>query len=433
MSTEPRSSKLTKFAWCLFDFANSSFPTVALTAFGAPYFVSVIAAPEPGTTPALGATALWGLTMSLAMVIVTLSSPIMGALADCSGKKRSLLAVYVLICVAATAGLAFVPPHAALLGAALYIVAVVAFEGSYVFYNAFLPELGEEKALGRLSAYGWAFGYVGGLLALILCRPFMPEAYDPAHAARASKVFLIVAGWFLVFSVPALVILKDSAPTGVKGQSYVAQAFSRLRATFAAIRTYHAVVIFLVGYFIYTDAITTVIEFTGIYTKEVLAFTPKENVSLFLLLNVVAAPGALLFGFIVDRLGAKRAVRQTLVVWMLVVLGAALATSRTMFWPVAGLAAIVLGATQAASRVWMIQLSPENRRAEFMGFLSFSGKASAIVGPTLYGWVAQVADSPASPGRGHRLAIGILGTFFVIAWWVLRKVPDAPVVDNQAD
>jgi UMF1 family MFS transporter len=338
-----------------------------------------------------------------------------------------MLGVYVVVSVVATFGLAFVPPGQPLLAAGLYVVANFAFEGAYVFYNAFLPDLAPPERVGRLSGYGWALGYVGGLLALGLCFPLVPKSYTVDAAGAASTVFLIIAVWYLVFSLPALLWLRDrpsDAAARPDGRGYLRAAFAELLATIRHVASYRAVAFFLAAYFLYNDGITTVIQFTGIYTKEVLAFGPRENVVLFLVLNVIAAPGALVFGSLVDRIGGRRTIQLTLVVWVVVVGAAATATSKVGFWPVAVLAAIVIGATQASSRALMARLAPRDRMGEFMGFLALSGKASAVMGPMLYGVVADVVGRPGDGGRGHRIAIACIGALFVVALVVLRRVDE---------
>jgi UMF1 family MFS transporter len=205
----------------------------------------------------------------------------------------------------------------------------------------------------------------------------------------------------------------------------VRAAFSELAATVRQITAYRAVALFLVAYFLYNDGITTVIQFTGIYTKEVLAFGPQENVMLFLVLNVIAAPGALVFGSLVDRIGGRKTIQLTLLVWVLVVGAAATATTKAGFWPVALLAAVVIGATQASSRALMARMAPRERMGEFMGFLALSGKASAVMGPTLYGVVADAVGRPGDGGAGHRIAIACIGVLFVIALLVLRRVDES--------
>ena len=412
-------------AWCLFDFANSAFPTLALTAFGAPYFQAVLVGPRGVDLGPLhlDGTSAWALTISASMLVVTLSSPLVGALAD-RGHKRALLLAYSAACVAATAGLAVLPPGSALLAMALYAIANVAFEGGYVFYNAFLPELASPERLGRLSGAGWALGYAGGLGALACAAPLLPRDYAAAEAAAGGRVYLVVAGWYALFALPALLVLRDRprpgpAPIGV------GSAFAEVGRTIRGLRHTPAILFFLVAYLLYADAIDTTIQFTGIYTQEVLSFTPSDNVRLFMVLNVVAGPGALAFGFLVDRIGARRSIQITLGLWCGVIGLALAATDRASFWPAAGLAAVVIGATQAGSRALMARLAPRERMAELMGFLALSGKASAVVGPLVYGAAAAAFAVPGDPAAGHRAAIACVGALFPLAMVALGRVREA--------
>jgi len=419
-------TKKERTAWMMFDFANSAFPTIALTAFGGPYFTGVLAGDGVDLGFAtLGPAAAWGAAISIAMGLVTLSSPLMGALADRSGKKRILLMIYVAVCVVATIALGFVPPGAGLAAFLLYIIAIFAFEGGYVFYNAFLPELAPPERIGRLSGNGWALGYIGGLLALVVCYGLVPEEYVPEHAGAASNIFFIVAAWYGIFSVPALAFLKDRPPQEHADEvGYFRSAARELARTLKTIKAYKMVLIFLIAYFLYNDAITTVIEFVGIYTKEVLEFTPAENAMIFLVLNLVAAPGAIAFGWVLDRIGGRRAISMTLVLWIVVVVLAAVTSTKEAFWGVAALAAVVIGATQASSRALMARLAPRRRVGEFMGFLALSGKASAVLGPTVYGFVATWASAEYGTATGHRIAISVIGSFFFFALLVLSRVDE---------
>ncbi len=423
------SLRVQRAAWCLFDFANSAFPTVALTAFGSAYFQGVLARDGVRLGPLrLGPSSAWGAAISLSFLAVTLTAPVLGAVADQGRARRKLLALYVLLCVGATMALAWVPPGAARTAFVLFVVANFAFEGAYVFYNAFLPDLAPPERLGRLSGTGWALGYAGGLGCLLLALPMVPKRYDAAGASAASSVFLLVGGWYLLFSLPALLWLRERPAGGRDGASEPAAAtgfgaaWREVLGTLRSLPAHPSLLFFLLAYLLYNDGITTVIEFTGIYTKEVLGFGPSDNVVLFVLLNVVAAPGALAFGHLVDRIGARRTISLTLLVWVAVVVTASQVTTKAGFWPVGTLAAVVLGATQACSRALMAQLAPADRSAEYMGLLALSGKASAVLGPLLYGLVADLAARPGVAGSGHRVAIVSLGGMFALAWLLLRRV-----------
>jgi UMF1 family MFS transporter len=416
-------SSIERACWCLFDFANSAFPTIAITAFGAPYFAEVLIGPDGVDVGPLhlGGTGAWAASVSLSMIAVTITSPVMGAIAD-RGRKRELLALYVAVCVASTAGLGLLPPRSGLLAMALFMIANVAFEGAYVFYNAFLPELVPRDRIGRLSGAGWALGYVGGLLALALVRPIVPDDFDAEGASRGSLVYFVIAAWYLVFSLPTLLVVRDRAV--LRGPIDPGGALRQVWRTLEGLRHDRSLALFLLAYLLYTDALDTTIHFTGIYTREVLAFRPGDLIVLFLVLNVIAGPGALASGVLVDRIGAKRTILITLVLWCGVIVLALLARDRASFWPSAIVAALVIGATQAGSRALMARLAPRERVAELMGFLALSGRASAAFGPLVYGGVAGALADPAAPGAGHRMALLAVGALFPIAFLVLWRVDD---------
>ncbi len=446
-------------AWCWFDFANSPFPTLAITAFGAPYFASVLAGGDRES--GLGAASAWGISMAAAMLLAAVTSPVVGAALDRGLSKRKTLAVYVWVCVAATTGLGFVQPGQLGWAMGLYILATFALEGAYVCYNAYLPELAVTKIgpthgdsangdfggtdsgsqgskadndVGRLSGRAWALGYAGGLLALGLCFPLLPQDYNAAGAVAASRIYWVVAAWYGIFSLPALIWLPEPDPqrpgaTTARSMGHrqsffglMRDAFGHLGHTLGTVRSLPVLALFLAAFFLYSDAIATVIEFIGVFTKEVLAFGPSDNVVLFLILNVVAIPGTLMFGVLTDRLGGVPTLRITLVLWTVVAVAGAFVQGRAMFWGVAMLAATVIGAAQATSRAVMAQLAPEGRTGEFMGLLAFSGKASAVLGPVLYGVMADSFSTGEDHSLGHRLAMGLLGLLFVVAWMVLGRL-----------
>jgi UMF1 family MFS transporter len=315
--------------------------------------------------------------------------------------------------------LGFIRPHQIWPAMAWYVLAIIGYEMATVFYNAFLVGLSDEHSFGKVSAWGWAIGYVGGLLALLVSLPFLPKSYEASDAAQASVVYWIAAGWYLIFSLPTLFWLKPALTRTREEDGATAESLNLWQVL--AVPGLSA---FLLMYFLYMEGTTTVIEFTGAFTKEVLGFSPRENVMLFLVLNVIAAPGALLFGYWLDAIGPKRSVRRALIAWCVVCVGVSLSTTRVIFWLTALLAAAALGAIQSASRAWMARLAPPGQTGQYMGLLALSGKASAIVGPTLFGLLADIFASLTSKSVGYRLTMVVFGLLFVAAMLLLQKVPE---------
>ena len=409
----PSSTRAQRVAWCFYDFANSAFPTVIVTAVYVLYFKGVVVGGSSGASDRL-----WGIANSTASFLVFLTAPLLGAVADVSGRKRRFLAIYAFACVAATALLSLTGPGTVAFALVAFVIAAVGFEGSCVFYNAFLPELVPEGRMGRLSGAGWALGYVGGLLCLL--------AVLPLAERHTALVPLVVAAWFLVFCLPSLALLRDATrPVREPGApSFFVQGAERFVRTLREIRRHGPLVRFLIAYLFFENAIVTVIVFTVAFTGDTLRFTMTENIILITVMNAIAAPGALAFGFLADRTGCKRTLVATLVMWLGVVAGAEIAAwpglfeiegAKSFFWGVAVLASLCIGASQATARTLVGKLAPRGQSGEFYGYMAFTGKASAIIGPLVFGLVSAATGS-------QRAAVLTIGVFFAIGLVLLLRV-----------
>ncbi|MBW2278570.1 MAG: MFS transporter [Deltaproteobacteria bacterium] len=421
---EVTSTRGQRFAWCLYDFANSAFPTVIVTAIYVLYFKNTVVGDDP---PGLS-DRLWGTANSVAAAIVFLTAPLLGAIADLSGRKRHFLLVYVVLCIGTTAALSLTGPGTVVLAMVLFIAAAVGFEGSCVFYNAFLPELVPPQRMGRLSGKGWALGYIGGLLCM--------GAVFPLAEGAIELVPLVVAAWFAVFAIPSLLALKDRPrpPRPADSPSFASAGLKRFIGTLRSIREYRNLARFFVAYFFYNNAVITIIVFAVAFSSDSLQFTLTENIILIGVMNLIAAPGAFVFGWVADRIGAKRTIVITLFMWLAVVGGSELAAwpglftvsgAKTCFWGVAGLASLCIGAIQATSRAFVGQLAPEGRSGEFYGFMAFAGKGSAILGPLVFGLASDAFDS-------QRVAVATIGVFFLIGLILLTRVTDPRRRDSTA-
>jgi UMF1 family MFS transporter len=398
-------------SWCLFDFANSSYTTLIITVAFAVYFREVVVNAADNR-----ADQLWGVANFLAMLLVAIASPLTGALADFSGRKKWFLIATTLQAVTATALLSLVGPGDVKLAMVLFVAGTVGFEAGYVFYNAFLHDVSTPATVGRVSGWGWAVGYAGGLLSLILCRPWIGQQLkDASGAISAAGVdayrvsFLIVAGFYLVFALPAFRWLKEAAPQGAARSlaGYTAAGFERVGETLSHLRQYKETAKYILASLFFTDGITTVVSFAAIYATTTIGFTNEEMVWLFLVMNIVAFPGALLSGYLADAIGAKRTLILSLFLWIGVVVLGFLATTKTMFWVMAAGAAIGMGGTQAVGRSFMAQITPPSRESEFFGFYVLSGKFASMFGPLLFGTISRITGS-------QRLAVLSLAPFFLL-------------------
>jgi UMF1 family MFS transporter len=414
MSTPPITRKEI-LAWCLYDFANSSFTTVIVTAFYVLYFKNIVFAEATG----LG-DLWWGISISLSMIVVAISSPILGAVADCSGAKKRFMMGYTALCVVFTGSLYFVGRGDLVPGVLFFVLANIGFEGALVFYNAFLPEIAGRDDMGKVSGWGWSLGYFGGLSCLLLVIPFaahLKEGETGLQLARLS--FPIVALFFLITSLPTFLILRERAVAVSlpKGSSYVREGFRRLITTFRHIRQYRELLKFLLAFLVYEDAMITIITFTASYADQTLHFSTRENLLLILLVNPAAALGAFVFGYIFDRIGAKKTISWTLILWILVVIAAYFVQTKAQFWVVALIAGLVLGSTQSASRSLVGLFSPRHHNAEFFGFYAISGKFSAILGPLVFGTISAITQS-------QRWAVLSIGAFFLLGLVLLQWVDE---------
>jgi len=381
-------------AWCLYDFASSSYTTLIVTVSFSVYFREVVIA--QGNRGDL----LWGLANFLAMLVVALVSPVLGAMADGLGRKRTLLQLATCQSVAATALLYFAAPGRAFLSMACYIVATIGFEAAYVFYNAYLPEVSTPRTMGRTSGWGWGIGFVGGLAALLLCSPWIGSELRDArgelvpHAIQDRRLsFAIVAAFYLVFAIPALALLRDAPAARSAVPGALRQGLASVMRTLRQIGRHREVGKFVLASLLFNDAISTVIVFAATYATVTFEFGSGELVRLFVIMNLVAFPATVLSGYLADRAGAKRTLVLSLVLWILVVLLAASASTKLAFWVVALGAAVGMGATQAVARSLMAALTPPERRAEFFGFYVTAGKFAAISGPLIFGALSAATGS----------------------------------------
>ncbi len=407
-------------AWSLYDFGNSAFATLVVTFIYAAFFTETFAPnPEVGT-------AWWSRAVTVTAIAVALLSPIMGAIADRGGWRKALCLAFTWICILATLGLYFIRPgvDTALLALVVFTIANIAFEMACVFYNAFLPDIATPAKIGRVSGYGWALGYVGGILALLAAlflfvKPEVPafgfttEGYQNVRATN-----LLVAAWFAVFSIPLfLAVREDRSRVSPPGTRMIRAGFRQLLDTFREIRNYRQIVRFLAARLIYNDGLVTIFAFGGIYAAGTFGFDTQKLIYFGILLNVTAALGAFALGFLDDRLGGKRTIMITLVALGMATAVALLAPNETVFWIAAAFLGIFVGPNQSASRSLMGRLVPPDKENEFFGFFAFSGKATAFLGPFLLGLITQASGS-------QRVGLGVVLLFFAIGAWILSGVDE---------
>ena len=407
-------SKSTIFSWALFDFANTGFYVIIITLIFPIYFTNVLAE---------GNEAIWGRTLSISMLITALVSPFLGSVADATSRKKLFLAIFTLACVLATSGLYFTVEGMLAVAVVLVIIANVGFEGGTVFYDAFLPEIAAEKDYAMVSATGWAVGYAGSLAILLIALGILGD--DPT-GEQTRMTFLVAAGFFALFSLPMFLKVPERRDAGASSvKRPFAEGYRRLRETLTHLRSYKDVVRFLTAFFVYNDSILTVILFAGLFARNVLEFETSDLVLFFIVVQVTALIGSLAFGWVAKKFGPRNTILYTLGIWLVVVVIAYLVQDVTTFYIVGGIAGIALGSSQSTSRTMMALLTPADKKTEFFGFYDgFFGKASAVIGPLVFGEVAA--------SIGQRPAMLVVGVFFVLGMILLLRVPDARPGSYQA-
>jgi len=378
---------------------------------------------------------LWGLANFLAMAVVALTAPILGAFSDYSGRRKFFLVATTLQTVLATALLCFVGPGDVVSGIVLYVVATIGFEAGYVFYNSFLPDVSTPRTIGRVSGWAWAIGYAGGLLSLALCKPLIQRplkdaqgAVDAIAVGNRQASFLLVAAFFLVFALPSFFWLRESKPLGrLSGlREYVTVGFRRTAQTLRHLNRYRETGKFVLASLFFTDGITTVISFSAIYATTTFHFTSADVVILFLVLNVVAFPGSLMAGYFADRFGPKATLVASLCVWIVTILVGFAAQNRATFYVMGSLAALGMGSTQAVARSFMAQITPPAREAEFFGFYVLAGKFASMFGPLMFGFVSEATGS-------QRLAVLSLLPFFLVGLALMASVNEKRAFDQARE
>ncbi len=410
-------NRRTIFAWCLYDFANSAFTTLVVTFIYAAFFTKVIAPDE------VTGTWLWSRSVSITAAAVALLSPLLGALADRIGYRKRFLGFFTAVAVVGATFLYTAMPGQVVKALFWFTVGNIAFEMGGVFYNAFLPDVAPPDRIGRVSGYGWALGYVGGLTALGLALAGFVDAEVPWFGLekegyqniRATN--LLVAGWFAVFSLPLFLWVRENPVRPGTSRAPLSGSLQRLVITFRQIRRYPDIFRLLLARLFYADGLNTVFAFGGIYAVGTFGFTFEELLFFGLVLNVAAGLGAFALGFVDDWLGGKRAIRISLLGFIAATVTVLLARRRLLFWAAGLLIGLCGGPNQAASRSLMGRFVPADKKNEFYGLFAFSGKATAFMGPFLLGELTRLFGS-------QRAGMAVVLVFFVIGLALLHRVDE---------
>jgi len=412
-------------SWAFYDFANSAFATSVLGVIYQVYYTTEVVGPEgveicgvmvPGMS-------LWGYGVAAAMLIIALTSPALGAVADFTASKKRFLLAYWLVGCVFSALLFAVTPGRYVLGMGLLIVAMIGFAGGNAFYNAFLPELTDRRTMGRVSAVGQSLGYVGGglCLALNLWMIRSPEWFglSTENHVPVRACMLVVGLWFALFGLPMMLGVKERARARAlpEGKGYFRAGYSQVWHSLKNLRQYPELARFLLAFLFFIEGVETVVLMGAAFGAKVLNMQPQEIVLCFLLIQAVAVFGSLLFGVLADRWSNKTAILISLLVWIALVSYAYFIRTPSQYWVLGAGIGLVLGGTQACSRSLIAVMTPDAQRAEVFGFFAVAGKAASAVGPILVAVMIQVFD--------ERTGVLSIIAFFLVGLFLLRPVNEA--------
>jgi UMF1 family MFS transporter len=404
-------------AWAMYDWANSAFVTTIMAAVLPIYYHQVAAS----TVPENMRTVYWGYTQTVALLIIAVIGPVLGAAADYLGAKKKFLASFVGLGVLGSYLLYFAGDGDWIFASAAFIIGNIGFAGSEVFYESMLPHIASREEVDRVSTAGYAMGYVGGglLLAIQLAWIMSPETFGMVDSAQATRIaFASVAIWWAVFTIPLLLRVPEPERRleafETTRMNPIKASIGRLRETFRAIRQYRQAFIFLLAFWFYNDGINTIIKMATIYGAEI-GIGQNHLIGALLLVQFLGIPCAFAFGALADRIGAKRGIYLALCVYTGISVLGYFMREAWQFWVLACAVALVQGGSQALSRSLFSTLIPRGKSSEFFGFYSISGKFGNILGPFIFSVVSQLAG-------GSRLSILALIVFFIGGMFLLGRV-----------
>jgi len=400
-------------AWTFYDWANSAFATTVMAAVLPVYYSSVASK----GLPANEATSNWAFTTTIALVIVAILGPILGAMADFSGAKKRFMSIFVIIGVLGTLFLYFVRSGDWFLASIIYIIGSIGFSGANVFYDSFLPHVAKEGEIDQVSSRGYAMGYAGGGIMLAINLAMIMFSPDHLTETMTRLSFVTVALWWFIFTIPFWRTIKEPPRRILDGErnfNPVKASFHRLSSTFKEIKKYKELSKFIIAFWLYNNGIGTIIFMASIYGTE-LGFSSTTTIGTLLMVQFVAIPFAFLFGWLAKKIGTKRGILLSIAIYTLIAIGGYFLYKEIHFWLLGFAVAMVQGGSQALSRSLCGRMMPKSKSAEFYSFFSVSEKIAGTVGPLLFGLVSRFMG-------GSRLSIISLIIFFALGGFLLTKV-----------
>lgn len=425
-----------QWAWYLYDFGNSAYAAVVLLAVYAVYFKNgVVAGPE--------GSALWGLALTIAMLVVAVIAPFLGTLADYSRRKKSFLLIMTSVSVIFTGLLFFVQKGDIFLGMLFFILAEIGYRSGQVFYNALLVDIAEPEEIGRVSGNGWAIGSFGGIICLVIVLILIQ--LNPGNTLIVRFSLVITAIYFLIFALPTFFLIKEKSPNRKKLESNLFNvAIKRLTKTIKSVRNFSEFIKFMVALLIYNDGIIAVLDFAAIIGAVLFGVTDTQLIIFVIIVQVTNILGAWLYALLGERIGYKNSLVQSLLLMVISVFAMMFINSTTGFFIIGGLAGFAIAGVQSVSRTMVSIFAPRNKSTEFYGFFALSGRTSSIIGPAIMGFsatglslwlmntlvdagIVAAGDANAiliTEQIGHRFAIVTIVIFLLIGLMLLLFVSE---------
>ena len=393
-------------SWSFYDFANQPFTTIIVTFVYGAFFTSVIASDEHT------GTLLWTNGIAITAIVVALLSPILGALADKGGYRKFFLILFTWICAIFSILLYFPQSGDVFFALSFFVIANIAFEMGTVFCNSYLPDLADEKNIGKISGFAWGLGFLGGLLAL-----FLSLSLFELNSVGIRGINILVGVWFLIFSIPIFIFVKDRKKDKLT-KKHFADSFASIKTTFKEIVKYRIIMKFLIARLFFNDGLITIFSLGGIYAVDTLDFSFDEVMILGIVLNIAAGIGSFIFGYLEDLIGVKKVINISLVILIFSTLLAFVAPyfifQKEIFWIAGVLIGFMVGPNQSCSRSLMAKLTPKEKQNEFFGFFALTGKATSFLGPILFGIITFLFS--------QQIALWVVIFLFLIGLILFNKI-----------
>ena len=414
-----------RWAWYLYDFGNSAYAAVVLLAVYSAYFQGTVVGGAEGSR-------LWGIAVGVAMLIVAVTAPILGTIADYSGAKKKFLFGYTVMTCVFTALLFLAEPGRVFIGMAFFILAEIGYRSAQVFYDGLLPEIAAPEEMGRISGNGWAVGTAGGIICLLIVLP-MIVLLKVEGTVVVRSTLVVTAVFFALSAIPLFLWLPERAKKQAlpPGDNYLTLAFKRLRKTIGTAKNFREFIKFMVAFLIFNDGIIMALDFAAIIGAVLFGMDQTDLIVFVIIVQITNVIGAYMFGRWVDKFGGKRSLVISILIMIVVIIWMYFNQTQTGFYLIGVVAGFAMAGTQSVSRTMVAMFSPPGQSAEFYGFFAVAGRTSSFIGPTVYGFIAAEAalwyqaqgeSITLAEQSGQRLAILSIAVFFAVGLALLYFV-----------